>query len=137
MRIAVLVFATLGAIACGLTAVYQVGAALAEQQSADRLATADARWAGDADVLGDRAGDSWKAAIVLGVACVFGVCGVVAARRYQRLPAAICCVLGAGAPAFGWLPGLCLSGPIALAAVLALGIRPEEPDPVVIRAKLR
>lgn len=133
MRIAVLVFATLGAIACGLGAIYMVGGAIAEGKSVERLESADTRWAADAEALQRRANETWAASIALGISCLFGVAGVVAARRYQRLPAAVLCVLGAAPPAFVWLPGLCMSAPIGIAAALALGIGPKEPDPVLTR----
>ncbi len=51
MRIAVLVLATLGAVASGLTGLFQVGGAYAEYEGVNRMRDSHSRWAGQADNL--------------------------------------------------------------------------------------
>ncbi len=129
MRIAVLVLATLGAVASGLTGLFQVGGAYAEYEGVSRMRDSHSRWAHQADTLEVSSSTRRYAAMALGVSALFGGLGAVAAKRRRGRWAAVLCGVAGIAPLPFWLGALCATAPLLAAAPLALAIKAEPTLP--------
>lgn len=130
MRTAAFLLALVGAVACVGLGLFLVGSAYARGAQVERLETSAHRARFEEGARHGRAdADARKnAAIVLLIAGVVGGIGAGLVRK-RPMHAVPFLAIGGVVPAFGALWAICPSAPIALAALVALAGKDEEPPP--------